>query len=215
MCFAPFASRSPFELWVVPRHHNADFGTATDAHSSRRRRAPPGSSASCAALGGPPYNLVLHTAPLNERWTRPTTGTGRFIRDCARSRGSSWAPDCRSTPSHRRRRPTSCSPRAERRSTAGPASGDRGDGRPRVGVRIVDRTRPTELRIGGRRQRHRSNVVAARTSGAAATSPRTLPDAGWDGDDALAFVEELYAPHHSEIYAYCGAWSATLSWPRT
>ena len=31
VAFAPYASRSPFELWVVPRHHAADFGTATDA----------------------------------------------------------------------------------------------------------------------------------------------------------------------------------------
>ena len=31
VCFAPYASRSPFELWVVPRHHEADFGAATDA----------------------------------------------------------------------------------------------------------------------------------------------------------------------------------------
>ena len=28
VCFAPYASRSPFELWVVPRHHAADFGSA-------------------------------------------------------------------------------------------------------------------------------------------------------------------------------------------
>ena len=33
VAFAPFASRSPFEVWVVPRRHAADFGDATDADS--------------------------------------------------------------------------------------------------------------------------------------------------------------------------------------
>src|SRR5438093_284094 len=31
VAFAPFASRSPFEIWVVPRVHSADFATATNA----------------------------------------------------------------------------------------------------------------------------------------------------------------------------------------
>ena len=69
VAFAPFASRSPFEVWVVPRRHEADFGRA----ARRRRRAPPPrpsarcSGALAAGLDGPPYNLVLHTAPLREQ----------------------------------------------------------------------------------------------------------------------------------------------------
>src|SRR6185436_13331392 len=31
VAFSPFASRSPFEVWIVPRRHEADFGRATDA----------------------------------------------------------------------------------------------------------------------------------------------------------------------------------------
>ena len=30
VAFAPYASRSPFEVWIVPRRHAADFGGATD-----------------------------------------------------------------------------------------------------------------------------------------------------------------------------------------
>ena len=43
VAFAPFASRSPFEVWVVPRRHEADFGRA-DRRRRRghRRGAPPG-----------------------------------------------------------------------------------------------------------------------------------------------------------------------------
>ena len=31
VAFAPWAGRSPFEIWVVPRRHDADFARATDA----------------------------------------------------------------------------------------------------------------------------------------------------------------------------------------
>jgi UDPglucose--hexose-1-phosphate uridylyltransferase len=68
VAFAPFASRSPFELWIVPRRHDADFGRASDADvvatSEALRQVLSGLA---AALDGPPYNLVLHTAPLREQ----------------------------------------------------------------------------------------------------------------------------------------------------
>ena len=68
VAFAPYASRSPFEVWVVPRHHEADFGrigaadVAATAEALRQVLA-----ALAASLDGPPYNLVLHTAPLREQ----------------------------------------------------------------------------------------------------------------------------------------------------
>ena len=68
VAFAPWASRSPFEVWIVPRRHEADFGRVTDddvrqtAEAIRRVL-----SLLSATLDGPPYNLVLHTAPLRER----------------------------------------------------------------------------------------------------------------------------------------------------
>ena len=52
----------------MPRQHEADFAKATD-HDVRQTaeaiRNVLGSLS--AALDGPPYNLVLHTAPLRER----------------------------------------------------------------------------------------------------------------------------------------------------
>ncbi len=68
IAFAPFASRSPFEVWIVPRRHEADFGQATDrdvVDTSEALRQVLGRLA--ASLDGPPYNLVLHTAPLREQ----------------------------------------------------------------------------------------------------------------------------------------------------
>jgi len=68
VAFAPFASRSPFEVWVVPRRHDADFGRASDASIAATGEALRQVLASLAAtLDGPPYNLVLHTAPLREQ----------------------------------------------------------------------------------------------------------------------------------------------------
>jgi UDPglucose--hexose-1-phosphate uridylyltransferase len=68
VAFAPFASRSPFEIWIVPRRHEADFGRVADADigaTAEALRQVLGRLA--AGLDGPPYNLVLHTAPLREQ----------------------------------------------------------------------------------------------------------------------------------------------------
>jgi UDPglucose--hexose-1-phosphate uridylyltransferase len=68
VAFAPWGSRSPFEVWIVPREHEADFGRADDAAvraTAQALRQVLGRLG--ASLDGPPYNLVLHTAPLRER----------------------------------------------------------------------------------------------------------------------------------------------------
>jgi UDPglucose--hexose-1-phosphate uridylyltransferase len=66
VCFAPWASRSPFELWVVPRHHAADFGSATDDQLTSAAETLQKVLRMLDTLDGPAYNLVLHTAPLHE-----------------------------------------------------------------------------------------------------------------------------------------------------
>lgn len=68
VAFAPYASRSPFEVWVVPRRHEADFGRATGPDVSATAEAlRQVLTRLSASLDGPPYNLVLHTAPLREQ----------------------------------------------------------------------------------------------------------------------------------------------------
>ena len=68
VAFAPFASRSPFEVWIVPRRHEADFGRVGDADVAAAGEALRQVLAALAVtLDGPPYNLVLHTAPLREQ----------------------------------------------------------------------------------------------------------------------------------------------------
>jgi len=67
VAFAPYASRSPFEIWVVPRHHEADFGRASDAGLTSAAETLQKVLRLLDTLEGPAYNLVLHTAPLKER----------------------------------------------------------------------------------------------------------------------------------------------------
>ncbi|WP_028582718.1 galactose-1-phosphate uridylyltransferase [Desulfogranum japonicum] len=62
---APFAPRSPFEMWIMPRHHNSNYAnqdedslqalTAIFSESLRRLDA---------CIPNVPYNFVLHTQPL-------------------------------------------------------------------------------------------------------------------------------------------------------
>jgi len=68
IAFAPYASRSPFEVWILPRRHEADFGRATQADIKATAEALRQVLARLAtSIDGPPYNLVLHTAPLREQ----------------------------------------------------------------------------------------------------------------------------------------------------
>jgi galactose-1-phosphate uridylyltransferase len=68
VAFAPWGSRSAFEVWVVPRVHQADFGRASDGDVRATATALRNVLGLLGAtLDGPPYNLVLHTAPLRER----------------------------------------------------------------------------------------------------------------------------------------------------
>jgi len=70
IAIAPFASRFPFELWILPLNHNPDF----DAIGSKERR-----NFSeilhvilkklSIGLSNPPYNFIFHTAP--NRFFRP------------------------------------------------------------------------------------------------------------------------------------------------
>ena len=117
VAFAPYASRSSFEIWIVPRRHDADFGRATapdirataealrnvlgrlgDARSMARRTTSSCTRPRCA-----------------NRSTAPTTGTGRSTPACARSPAWSWEPGCRSIPSRRRTPWRSCWAAAVRR----------------------------------------------------------------------------------------------------
>jgi UDPglucose--hexose-1-phosphate uridylyltransferase len=65
--FSPWAPRSPFETWVVPKRHESNFeaepkerlGLCAQALRSTLRRL-------SAGLGDPPFNFILHSNPLRD-----------------------------------------------------------------------------------------------------------------------------------------------------
>lgn len=65
--FAPAASRSAFELWIVPRAHAADFTALDDDAIADAAATLQRTLGTLGALGDPPYNLFLHTSPAGER----------------------------------------------------------------------------------------------------------------------------------------------------
>jgi len=65
--FAPAASRSAFELMIVPRAHAADFTALDDDDIAAATATLQRTLGALDELGDPPYNLILHTAPAGER----------------------------------------------------------------------------------------------------------------------------------------------------
>ena len=61
---APFASRFPFEMWILPRHHSPDFDTTRDKELGGLAAVLRSSLWRLArTLDNPSYNLIFHSAP--------------------------------------------------------------------------------------------------------------------------------------------------------
>jgi len=64
VCFAPFASRFPFEMWIVPRAHAAHFYQIQDNVVHELASLLQDSLRALEnCLENPPYNYVVHSAP--------------------------------------------------------------------------------------------------------------------------------------------------------
>ncbi len=62
VAFTPYASRFPFEVWVLPEEHSCDFYTLKNTKGlARIMKAVMGKLSK--GLGDPPYNYIIHTAP--------------------------------------------------------------------------------------------------------------------------------------------------------
>lgn len=64
---APFASRFPFETWIMPKAHMGDFGAipaALELSLARALRETLYRLHTC--LSNPPYNFIIHTLPYRE-----------------------------------------------------------------------------------------------------------------------------------------------------
>ncbi|HCD37813.1 MAG TPA: galactose-1-phosphate uridylyltransferase [Candidatus Omnitrophica bacterium] len=61
---APFASRFPFEVWILPKKHSSDFTKCDDQHRVDLARILKQVLLKLKkALNDPPYNYIIHTAP--------------------------------------------------------------------------------------------------------------------------------------------------------
>lgn len=67
LAFCPFASRFPMETWIIPRRHQANFGECEDGQLKQLAAILQETlSRLQKAANDPPFNLVLHTAPLRQ-----------------------------------------------------------------------------------------------------------------------------------------------------
>jgi UDPglucose--hexose-1-phosphate uridylyltransferase len=76
IAIAPFASRFPFEVWILPKKHSCDFTSLQDEERIYLGRIIKQVLAKMKkGLNDPPYNYVIHTAPFR----RPKAGYWRSI----------------------------------------------------------------------------------------------------------------------------------------
>lgn len=67
LCFEPFASRMPFETWIVPKNHKPSFDQLDPWESRDLALAFEGVfTALYKGLEDPHYNMVIHSAPLRD-----------------------------------------------------------------------------------------------------------------------------------------------------
>lgn len=67
IAMAPFVSRFPFEVWILPYHHQADFGKIEKAQIrdlAEILKEVLYRLKMC--LDDPPYNFIIHTSPLDD-----------------------------------------------------------------------------------------------------------------------------------------------------
>ncbi|MFH1577580.1 MAG: galactose-1-phosphate uridylyltransferase, partial [Candidatus Omnitrophota bacterium] len=78
IAITPFASRFPFEIWILPKNHSCDFVSLDDQH--RRHLAKILKIVLLKlkiGLNDPPFNYIIHTAPFRH----PKAGHWKTIQD--------------------------------------------------------------------------------------------------------------------------------------
>jgi UDPglucose--hexose-1-phosphate uridylyltransferase len=65
--FHPFASRAPFETWILPKRHQASFGSISIEEVKEFARVLKRTLLQLhQALGNPDYNYIIHSAPIKD-----------------------------------------------------------------------------------------------------------------------------------------------------
>jgi UDPglucose--hexose-1-phosphate uridylyltransferase len=63
---SPFAARFPFELWLIPKTHGSHFEHAATSYPGFASAIKASLSALKRSLDDPPFNYIIHSAPLRE-----------------------------------------------------------------------------------------------------------------------------------------------------
>lgn len=72
LIFSPFASRYPFETWIIPKAHCPDFHHITEEEIGDLSTGIQSLFLSFyKLLSDPPFSLVFHTSPIQSRFHRP------------------------------------------------------------------------------------------------------------------------------------------------
>ncbi|MBN2097493.1 MAG: galactose-1-phosphate uridylyltransferase [Candidatus Omnitrophica bacterium] len=68
LAFAPFASRFPFETWILPQEHHSDFSfIRSDDVTELARILKDVLKRMKQVLNDPPYNFIIHTSAIEQR----------------------------------------------------------------------------------------------------------------------------------------------------
>ncbi len=68
MAYCPFVSSFPFEIWILPKEHRGDFAQiGPEAITDFARILKETLGRMRSALSDPPYNFIIHTAPIEPR----------------------------------------------------------------------------------------------------------------------------------------------------
>jgi UDPglucose--hexose-1-phosphate uridylyltransferase len=97
--FTPFASEYPYEMWIAPLQHAADFGTIADAALEPLAELLVDALARLRdALGDPPYSVVLHAGPLDGSDQAEFHWHWELVPHLAHELGMEWATGIFSNP---------------------------------------------------------------------------------------------------------------------
>ena len=212
VAFAPYASRSSFEVWIVPRGprgglrpgHAPDVAATAEALRQVLSRL-------ATSLDGPPYNLVLHTAPLREQVDATYHWHWEIhprLREIAGLELGTGLP-VNSGLARGRRRGAARSRRGDRRwrRLMGPSRTRASHGGESVVIGPTSARRPSTA-LGA----HPRSETCGRRSPLRRPSGRRLAPSASDREArherrlgsrrGRVFVETLFGRHHGEIYAY-------------
>jgi len=101
---APYASRFPFEMWLLPKVHGSSFeNNQSSIYSSLARMLKDSLMRLDAVLDRPAYNFMIHTSRWVRKSTITTTGTSNSSPNSPRLRDLSGAPVSTSIRHHLRK----------------------------------------------------------------------------------------------------------------